>query len=259
MSAPRRSSAVLALLIVGAGVLVTLAYFLLQRSRQPREGQVEVAGLEAPVEVTFDRWAIPRIAGGSERDVLFAQGFVHASERLWQLELFQRIARGRLAEVFGETALPTDRLMRTLDLWTAAGRELETLDASDRVSLEAYASGVNARVASWSGPWPPEFLILGIEPQPWSPRASLAIGRIMALDLSGWRNELTRTSVTSRLDANRRAVLAPGYPAWGPTILQDEAAEGEAEGAVLHLAAGAAGAIDAAPIAGDDWPDLSLL
>ena len=114
-----------------------------------------------------------------------------------------------------------DRLARTLDLWSVAGRELDDIAETERALLEAYAEGVNARIASWRGPWPPEFLILGIEPQPWSPQASLSIGRIMSLDLSEWREELDRMTALATLDADHRRALGAGYPAWGPTILQD--------------------------------------
>ncbi|MDE2663514.1 MAG: penicillin acylase family protein [Gemmatimonadota bacterium] len=221
MSLRRRAGVVLAAGLAIVGVLTTLAWFHLQRSMQPRSGRHVLPGLTAPVAVTFDEWAIPSIAAGTELDAVRVQGFIHASERLWQMELFQRVARGRLAELFGPAVLDADRLMRTLDLWSAAGRELDDVSETERALLEAYAEGVNARIASWRGPWPPEFLILGIEPQPWSPRASVSIGRIMSLDLSDWREELDRMTALATLDADHRRALGAGYPAWGPTILQD--------------------------------------
>lgn len=221
MSLRRRAGIVLVAGLVVVGVLTTFAWFHLQRSMQPRSGRHVLPGLTEPATVTFDEWAIPSIAAGTELDVVRVQGFVHASERLWQLEFFQRVARGRLAELFGPAALDADRLLRTLDLWSAAGRELDGMAETERALLEAYAEGVNARIASWRGPWPPEFLILGIEPQPWSPQASLSIGRIMSLDLSEWREELDRMTALATLDAEHRRALGAGYPAWGPTILQD--------------------------------------
>lgn len=221
MNLRRRVGVVLTAGFVIAGVLATFAWFHLQRSMQPRSGRHILAGLTAPAAVTFDEWAIPSISAETELDALRVQGFVHASERLWQMELFQRVARGRLAELFGPAALEADRLMRTLDVWSAAGRELEEVVAADRALLEAYAEGVNARIASWRGAWPPEFVILGIEPQPWSPQAALSIGRIMSLDLSDWRAELNRMTALATLDAEHRRALGAGYPAWGPTILQD--------------------------------------
>ncbi len=221
MSLRRRAGVGLAAGLVTVGVLTTFAWFHLQRSMQPRSGRHLLSGLAEPAVVTFDEWAVPSISAATELDAMRVQGFIHASDRLWQLELFQRVARGRLAELFGPVAIDADRLARTLDLWLAAGRELDEIAETDRALLEAYAEGVNARIASWRGPWPPEFLILGIEPQPWSPQASLSIGRIMSLDLSEWREELDRMTALATLDADHRQALAAGYPAWGPTILQD--------------------------------------
>ncbi len=228
MSLRRRAGVVLAAGFVIVGVLTTFAWFHLQRSMQPRSGRHVLPGLAEPAVVTFDEWAVPSIAAGTELDVMRVQGFMHASDRLWQMELFQRVARGRLAELFGPVALDADRLARTLDLWSAAGRELDDMVETEQALLEAYAEGVNARIASWRGPWPPEFLILGIEPQPWSPQASLSIGRIMSLDLSDWRVELNRMTALATLDADHRRALGAGYPAWGPTILQDTLPSGTA-------------------------------
>ncbi|MFV1987219.1 MAG: penicillin acylase family protein [Gemmatimonadota bacterium] len=226
MSVSRNVSATLAALILSGGIVTTGGYFFLQRSVQPRSGVLDLPGLDAVVDVSYDRWAIPTIVARRERDLFRAQGFIHASERLWQLELFQRIAKGRLAEIFGESAVATDRLIRTLDLWGASTAELETLSPEDRRLLEAYAEGVNARIRSWRGPLPPEFLILGIRPQPWSPTASLGIARIMSLDLSGWRGELDRVSTLARIPRSLHEELDVGYPDWGPTIMQDSVAGG---------------------------------
>jgi len=221
VTGPRRLSAVLAAVIVIAGALVSGVYFHLERSIQPRRGEQPLPGLAETVVVSFDEWAIPTVVARNEPDLYRAQGFLHASERLWQLELFQRIARGRLAEVFGAPAVDTDRFVRTLDLWGAAGETLDALSTRERALLEAYAAGVNARIDTWRGPWPIEFLVLGIEPQPWSARASIAIEKIMALDLSGWGTELARAQALAGLPAELREVLDPGVPVWSPTMLQD--------------------------------------
>jgi len=225
VSAPRRLAVVLVGASILAGSFVTIAYFYLQLSIQRRTGEQRIPGLASQVEIGFDDWAIPSIEAESDPDLFRAQGYVHASERLWQLELFQRIARGRLAEIFGESAVDADILIRTLDLWGAAGVTVEAMDPADVALLQAYAEGVNARIDTWRGPWPPEFLVLGIEPESWSVRASLAIGKIMSLDLSGWGTELSRIDALARLPESRRGLVRPSYPDWGPTILQDPAAE----------------------------------
>ena len=207
------------------GVTVVGARLYLGKSIQPRSGAVEVPGLSAPVTIAFDEWAIPRIRARNELDAIRAQGFLHASERLWQLEMYQRVAQGRLAELFGEPAIGADKLLRTLDFWGAAAREMTTLPESMLDTLRAYAEGVNARLASWRGPWPPEFVILGIEPQPWTPQASLSISRSMTFDLSKWQGELDRIEALARLPETHHPALMPRYPDWGPTILQDRPGE----------------------------------
>lgn len=207
------------------GIAVVGARWYLGTSIQPRSGAVELPGLSAPVTIAFDDWAVPRIRARNELDAIRAQGFLHASERLWQLEMYQRVAQGRLAELFGEPAIGADKLLRTLDFWGAATREMATLPESMLDTLRAYAEGVNARLASWRGPWPPEFVILGIDPQPWSPQASLSISRSMTFDLSKWQGELDRIEALARLPETHRPALTPRYPAWGPTILQDTPGE----------------------------------
>ncbi len=215
------------LVLVFAGVLflaasvVTVAYFYLQSSQQELEGTIRVSGLRDPVTVVMDSFAIPHLYAVGERDLFFAQGFVHASERLWQMEMFRRVAQGRLAELFGERALGADRFLRTLNLQGAAEKSLGALGEEARGVLESYAAGVNARIATWNGPLPPEFVILGIEPEPWEPLSSVAIGKVMALDLSAWRTELARFHAHAILPPEKAAYLPPAYPSWGATILRD--------------------------------------
>ena len=215
------------LVLVVAGVsflaasLLTIAYFYLQSSRQALDGTIRVSGLRDPVTVVMDSFAIPHLYAVSERDLFFAQGFIHASERLWQMEMFRRVSQGRLAELFGERALGADRLLRTLNLEGAAEKSLGALGDEARGILEAYAAGVNARIRSWKGPLPPEFIILGIEPELWEPLSTVAIGKVMAFDLSAWRTELARFHAHTILPAEKAAYLPPAYPSWGATMLRD--------------------------------------
>ena len=150
-------------------------YLWLRQSLPQIDGELRVPGLRAPVTVVRDRWAIPHIEAQSFADAVFALGFVHAQDRLWQLEFQRRVGAGRLAEIVGGAALPTDRYMRTLGLYRRAAAGLEHLSAATRAWLEAYAAGVNAHLATRSGPLPPEFLILrharsspGRSPTAWS-------------------------------------------------------------------------------------------
>ncbi len=222
----RRVGAAVAALVVLAGLAATGGYFHLRSSLQAPSGVVEVpaeteGGPASGVSVRVDDWGVPRVRADTLPDALFAQGWLHASHRLWQMELLRRSARGRLAQIFGTQALPVDRLSRTLDLWGAAGRALRSLGPGERELLVAYAAGVNARIGTWEDPWPPEFVILGIEPGRWSARASLAVGKVMALDLTFWETELSRWNASRTVPPEKLRFLEAGYPEWAPTILAD--------------------------------------
>ncbi|MFQ5745898.1 MAG: penicillin acylase family protein [Gemmatimonadota bacterium] len=212
-----------ALLAWGLGILATAGWFVVRSSARAPEGTLPLPGLASRVLVVSDSFGIPSVFAEHEADALRAEGYLHASDRLWQMELFRRIASGRLAEVFGERALPTDRFVRTLDLWGAAGRALEVLSEAERARLRAYAEGVNARLREKGRVRPPELLLLGIRPEPWDPRASLAMGIVMNLDLSHWRNDLARFRARSFLTLEQSADLVLPYPDWGPTILSGPA------------------------------------
>lgn len=216
----------LLLLLLSAGLAVTWAYLYLQTSVQSLRGNAQLSGLEDAVAVYSDEFEIPHVFASSEADLFRAQGYLHASERLWQMQLLRRTAQGRLSELFGPRALPVDQLVRTLDLWGAADRSLAALPDSVRSLLEAYADGVNAKLTSWTGSWPPEFFLLRFRPEPWDAQASVAIGKVMALDLSHWRRELSRLRASVVLDPERFEYLQLPYPVWGPTILPKSPATG---------------------------------
>ncbi|MGH6944759.1 MAG: penicillin acylase family protein [Geminicoccaceae bacterium] len=205
---------VLTLGVLGGG-------YLWLRGALPRlEGEIRVAGLRAPVTIVRDRWAIPHIEAESDLDASFALGFVHAQDRLWQMEFQRRLGAGRLAELVGPAALPTDRFMRLLGMYRLAQASVARLRPATRAWLEAYAAGVNAYLAVRQGPLPPEFLLLGDTPEPWSPADSLVWVRMMALDLSvNWRDELLRARLSKRLSNEQIADLWPAYPKGAPITL----------------------------------------
>src|SRR5688572_26533735 len=160
-----------------AGVLFVYAY--LRQSLPHLEGEIPTAGLAAPVEVLRDRAGVPHVFAQSERDAQFALGFVHAQDRLWQLEMNRRIAAGRLAEVLGPAALETDRFLRTLGVRRAAQANLRQVEPETRKLLEAYAAGVNAFLAT-DPVLPVEFLLTGAQPEPWTPLDSATWIKMMA-------------------------------------------------------------------------------
>ncbi len=216
----RRGFLALALLLV---VAVGLALWALMGSLPKVSGEITLAdsGLSAPVTIGRDSAGVVTITAQSDRDADFALGFVHAQDRLFQMEFMRRLAAGRLSEVLGSVTLRTDRLMRLLGLAHQADTQYETASPELRTSLDAYADGVNAFL-KWHGfPLPPEFLLLGVEPEPWRPTDSLLWGRLMAWQLSGnagqeIQNERLRGGVSPDLlalllrEESRHASL-PGF------------------------------------------------
>jgi penicillin amidase len=202
----------LALVVTGLALALAAAWLWLQESLPQLDGEVRVAGLSAPAEIVRDKEGVPHLFVKSEADGLFALGYVHAQDRLWQLEYQRRIAPGRLSEIFGEPAFDTDRLMRALGLGRAAERMVAGADAATRAALESYAAGVNAYLAA-KPVLPLEFHVFGIEPEPWKPADSMGWLLVMSWDLSGnWRTELARMRLMAKLGPERTAEIMPPYP-----------------------------------------------
>jgi len=185
------------------------------------DGEMPLSGLSSPVEVVRDRHGVPHILAESEEDALFALGVVHAQDRLWQMEMNRRIGAGRLAEVLGADALDTDRLLRTLGLYRRAEGTLAHLDPESRQRIAAYVRGVNAWLEAREGPLPPEFFILGVEPEPWRAADSLVWPKVMALDLAReWTDDLVRLRMSKSLPEDRIFDFYPPYRGdkpWGVT------------------------------------------
>ena len=204
-----------------AALLLAGFYVYLRQSLPQTRGDIRLAGLSVPAEILRDRYGIPHIFAGTLGDASFALGFVHAQDRLWQMEMSRRIASGRLAEIVGPGALENDRFLRTLGVRRSAEANLRALDAETRQLLEAYAAGVNAFIAS-DPVLPPEFWLTGARPEPWTPVDSIAWVKMMAWDLGGnWRNELLRMRLAKTLPLARIHELLPPYPGEPVPVIAD--------------------------------------
>ncbi len=199
-------------------LLILAGGFLWLRGSLPQlDGNLELPGLAAPVAVLRDGDGIVTIQAQSELDAARALGFVHAQDRLWQMDFMRRTGAGRLSEVAGESTLSIDRFMRVLGLYRVAAANYAGLSKPVQDQLRAYAAGVNAFLAEPGGPLPLEFHILGYKPEPWSPTDSLVWGRLMALQLSmNWHDELRRAELAGRLSEEQLQQLWPPYPLDGP-------------------------------------------
>jgi len=213
------------LLLLVTTVVISGGFFLIRRNFPAINGTINVAGLQAPVEIYRDSWGIPHIYASNSHDLFFAQGYVHAQDRFWQMEFWRRIGSGRLSEVLGKTTLEQDRFIRTIGWHRTAAQEWEQLDDEVRAVLEAYAEGVNAYISTRRGRLGLEFTILGLtgvkfEPEPWSPLNTLTWAKVMAWDLGGnMDDELLRAHIAARLGTPAVSVLVPPYPDDYPVIV----------------------------------------
>jgi penicillin amidase len=197
-------SVVVLLLVLAGGVAAALWWTL--------PGGTETAaipGLSAPVQISFDADGIPRIRAADALDAAAALGFVHARDRMFQMELMRRAASGRLSEIAGSVTLPFDRTMRTLGLARSAEADYATLPDATKAMLEAYTRGVNAWIGAQGRFSAPEFLVLG-PPEPWVAVDSLLWAKTMGLWLSeNWHTELARQALAGKLPAKKIRELWP--------------------------------------------------
>ena len=212
--------ATLSLILVLLLLFVAGLVWFLRRSLPPTDGTHTLEGLHGPVEVIRDRWGVPHIYAGSAPDLFFAQGFVHAQDRIWQMELQRRAGSGRLSELVGEATIELDRFFRVVGLNRAAQAELDALNGESRQVLEWYAAGVNAYLTAQAGRLPVEFTLLRHQPEPWQPVDALYLAKLMAWTLSGnWSSELLRARLAAKLGADRAADLEPPFPEDNPPIV----------------------------------------
>ena len=190
---------------------------LLRRSLPTLDGAVELSGLEGPVEVLRDRFGVPQVFAESERDLFFAQGYVHAQDRFFQMELGRRAGHGRLSELIGGSALEFDRLSRTIGFGRIAAASEKNGPPETLEILRSYSAGINACLST--EPLPPELRLLRLlEPEPWRPSDTTAWSMIVAWSLSAsWELKLLREAADGIGDWNNlRGHLDPekGSNAW---------------------------------------------
>lgn len=203
--------------------LLTVAVIWYWRSSLPKiDGNLKLAGLTANVDIVRDAEGIPHIYAKSSTDAFFALGFVHAQDRLWQMEMNRRIASGRLSEILGPNAVDTDRFLRTLGISRNAEGILANLAPDAKAALEAYAKGVNAYLASHTQALPPEFYLTGAPaPAPWTAVDTLGWQTMMSWDLgTNWTQELLRMRLSQRLSLDQINEFLPPYP--GDQVLQTQ-------------------------------------
>ena len=216
------------LLVLSAAALF-FVYYLTSRSLPDYDKTLEVAGITAPVRIVRDTANVPHIFGEQDADVFFGLGYVHAQDRLWQMLMLRRTVQGRLSELFGERTVAIDKLLRRLDLYTAAVKSVGDQSPEALAALQAYSDGVNARIQeineSALGRGAPEMFLFPSDVPPWTPADSLAVIKVMAVELSGHLEaEVLRARTSLLLPEERVADILPDVPGTGVTALPDYAA-----------------------------------
>ena len=209
-----------------AGLLVSFAYFFLSRSLPDYSKTVEFSHVTEEIEIVRDTANVPHIFGKNDQDTLFALGYVHAQDRLWQMTMLRRTAQGRLSELFGAETLTVDMVVRRLGIYSASRASLSALRSDTMAKLEAYAKGVNARLEEINlgnlGRGAPELFLFSNFIAPWSPTDSLAIIKLMGLQLSSHlESEVLRARVSLILDDDLLKDLLPDVPGSGVAELND--------------------------------------
>jgi penicillin amidase len=196
-----------ALILLPLACALLYADHLIDASRPSIEGKQIVHGVSASVRIARDSRGVPTIEAHSDQDAFFAIGYVHAQERLWQMELLRRTANGRLGEVLGRGSVRFDVFFRILGVARAAGTAWKSLSPQAQASLQAYAAGVNAWVAT-TPVLPIEFRLLGVRPEPWTPEDSLAEMKLFALSLGlNYEREINNLLVVRLVGPQRLQLL----------------------------------------------------
>jgi penicillin amidase len=215
----RTAARVVVGVVAVACALAAAVGLYLRRSIPPLSGTETLPGLGAAVEVAFDSLGVPHVAAQSDTDLFAALGYLHARDRLWEMETLRRAAEGRLSEILGPAAVDADRFLRGLDIPRAATRSTALLPPESRAFVVAYVRGVNRWIAGHTRPLGPEFQLLRFTPEPWRPSQLFEVGRLMAWDLVNGGGELELARAAARVGPERVKELFPTYPDSAPVIL----------------------------------------
>lgn len=233
--------------IVGGGIAVAVllvcfgvfCYYVVTKSFPKVEGTIGDIDVSAPVSIFRDVYGVPHVMAATEEDGYVALGFLHAQDRLFQMDLARRAGEGRLSEIFGSSTIPIDAMFRTIGIPRVAWRILATMPAGTRKILDAYSRGVNAYIAQHRRTMPVEFDALGYKPNQWQPVDCVIMMRMMAWELNfGWLSDITAQDVINKVGVKAALELFPGFPADAPTIFRDErvVAKGTMPGSVKDTA-----------------------
>jgi penicillin amidase len=218
---------IVSVIVVLAIVLGAVGVFVARSSFPKTSGELKLSGLNSPVDIYRDSYGIPHIYAQTSHDLFFAQGYVHAQDRFWQMDFWRHIGSARLSEMFGESQLDTDTFLRTLGWARVAQQELNKISAEETALLQAYADGVNAYLADHKGAAISlEYAVLKLltpdyTPEPWQPLNTLTWAKVMAWDLgsSEMDYEIMHAVLLKTFTPEQIADLFPPYPSDHPVVV----------------------------------------
>ncbi len=223
--------------ILGGGLALIAPPYVKNKASQSFpivDGEIQLPGLQGEVRIYRDSYGVPQIYASTQHDLFFAQGYVHAQDRFWQMDFWRHLGAGRLSELLGKSMLETDQFLRTLGWERISQREVEMMGEEEQAILAAYSSGVNAYLEQAAGSsLSLEYYFLNLinkdyQPEPWTPVNSLTWGKAMAWDLrANLDSEIERAQLLKTLPRNQLEFLYPEYPADHPLIVPGFSPSGE--------------------------------
>lgn len=210
-------TATLVVILIAFGII---SYSILKGKIPEYNDEQVVEGLTNDVHVYRDSFAVPYIIAEDELDAAFALGYVHAQERLFQMDMTRRAGEGRLSEVLGSKTIPFDKMFRTLGLYKTVCRDYEKLNPLSKKYLDAYSKGVNAYIKNANGNLSFEFDVLGYDPYPWKPEHSLVLAKLLAWELNiSWWTDIAFSDLVQKLGVEKAAEIIPDFDENAPTII----------------------------------------
>lgn len=214
-------SGTIGLIITAIVLVLCFAFFAVRIATRshPDPYTEEAGGVSETTKVYRNSFGIPHVTANNEDDLFFAQGYVTAQDRMWQMDLWRRTGRGRLSEIIGKDGVEVDVFMRAIDIAGIAARQWKSASPTTKRILTAYAAGVNAFLERSGGELPFEFDALGYQPEPWLPEDCLIVGRALSFELSlAFWSDLTFAQIAAQRGKTALKDYIPGLPS-GPTVL----------------------------------------
>ncbi len=209
------------LILIVAGIIVS--YIFLKQTLPEYDGEIKVKGIKSEIKIYRNKNAIPYIVCENKFDAYFALGYIHAQERLFQMDIARKAGEGRLSEILGPKMVSYDKMFRTLGLYRTVKKYYGRLHQESKDILKAYSQGVNAFIKQAKGNYQIEFSVLGYDPEPWKPVHSLLMAKLMAWELNiSWWSDIAFTHLVQKLGIEKAAEIMPAFEENGPTIIPPE-------------------------------------